>query len=365
MSIDKNSFADRAAGAVLGGLIGEALGVGPHWYYDLDHLRRDHGDWIDGYTTPKPGHYHDGLKAGQLSQAGIIAELLLDTIIETGGYAESAFTAQLDKALFPLLDGVPTHGPGGYTSQSIREAWRKRQQDGKDWGQLAGPADTTEAAERIFILAALFAADPWRAAAESRDNALLTQNDTTVVALTTAYASVLAALVRGEPLDAQISNKLMQLVRSGKLPFHHVTTEGSQPPVAGAAEAAVGANFPSPDALIGIATAVRTASDPAIRIEPAWKVAQVYGLPCAIYYQLPTAYYLAARFGTDFEGAVLQAINGGGQNQARALLTGALVGAQVGLSAIPQRFITGLERGDALVEKAQELGRLAAQIAAA
>jgi hypothetical protein len=34
----------------------------------------------------------------------------------------------------------------------------------------------------------------------------------------------------------------------------------------------------------------------------------------------------AARFRDDFESAVLHAVNGGGQNQARAMLTGTLVG---------------------------------------
>jgi ADP-ribosylglycohydrolase len=55
------------------------------------------------------------------------------------------------------------------------------------------------------------------------------------------------------------------------------------------------------------------AFDPGIKIEPAWKVSIVYGMPCAIYHQLPIAYYLAARFRNDFEQAVLYALNGGGQ----------------------------------------------------
>lgn len=64
-----NTIQDRASGAIMGALIGDAMALGPHWYYDLDELRRDYGDWIDGYTDPKPGRYHDGLKAGQLSQS--------------------------------------------------------------------------------------------------------------------------------------------------------------------------------------------------------------------------------------------------------------------------------------------------------
>jgi len=40
-------------------------------------MRRDFGNWITGYTTPKPHRYHVGLKAGQLSQAGIVTTMLL------------------------------------------------------------------------------------------------------------------------------------------------------------------------------------------------------------------------------------------------------------------------------------------------
>jgi ADP-ribosylglycohydrolase len=99
------------------------------------------------------------------------------------------------------------------------------------------------------------------------------------------------------------------------------------------------------------------AHDPGVRIEPAWKVSIVYGMPCAIYHQLPAVYYLAARFRDNFESAVLHAVNGGGQNMARAMLTGALVGAQVGVSGIPQRFIDGLKDGEELCRLARELSR--------
>ena len=97
------------------------------------------------------------------------------------------------------------------------------------------------------------------------------------------------------------------------------------------------------------------AADPDVRIEPAWKVSLVYGMPCAIYHQLPAAYYLAARFADDFEAAVLHSVNGGGQNQARTILTGALVGAQTGLSGIPQRFVDGLEKKEELLKLAEAL----------
>jgi ADP-ribosylglycohydrolase len=350
---------NRAAGTVMGALIGDALAVGPHWYYDLEELRRDHGDWITAYTEPKPNRYHAGLKAGQLSQAGIITAMLLRSLVDCGGYDEKDFCRRLDEELFPQLDGNPASGPGGYTSQSIREAWRRRVREKKSWNETGGHADTTEAAERALALAARYAKDPAKAARTVISNCLLTQSDEAIVAMTTAYCCVLALLVSGERLDPFLCDKLMDLVKSNDLPFHAVTTGKSQPPKRGEADTPHAGHFSSPDALLTHSYMAEAALDPGIRIEPAWKVSIVYGMPCAIYHQLPAAYYLAARFHDDFESAVLHALNGGGQNQARSILTGALVGAQVGLSNIPQRFLDGLENASELIELACKLGEQA------
>ncbi len=350
---------DRAAGAVLGALIGDALGVGPHWYYDLDEMHRDYGTWITGYTDPKPHRYHGDLKAGQLSQAGIITTMLLRSVVEGNGYDEADFCRRLDDELFPQLDGKPMSGPGGYTSQSIRETWRRRVEQHLPWKETGGHADTTEAAERALVLAARYANSPAKVAQTVAANCLLTQADDAVVAMTTAYAAVLALLVQGEKLDAAISDKLMDLVKQGELPFHAVTSDKLGPPKPGDPDPPRAGRFSSPDALLTPSYMAEAALDPGVRIEPAWKVSIVYGMPCAIYHQLPAAYYLAARFSDDFEQAVLHAINGGGQNQARAILTGALVGAQVGLSGIPQRFLDGLENAAELIALAKQLGEQA------
>ncbi len=348
---------DRAAGAVVGAFIGDALGLGPHWYYDLAELRRDYGAWITGYTDPKPGRYHGGLKAGQLSQAGFILKLLLTSLVERGGYDETDFCRRMDEELLPLLDGTPVNGPGGYTSQSIRDLWRARVERKLPWGQTGGHADTTEAIERTLALGVRYALDPARLAGTITANTILTQGDETVVSMTVAYGAVLGQLVQGHRLDSRLSGRLMRLVNSGALPFHAVTNDNLRPPRPGDPDPLRAGRFASPDALLTPSYMAGAASDPDIRIEPAWKVSIVYGMPCAIYHQLPAAYYLAARFHDDIESALLHAVNGGGQNQARAILSGALVGAQVGFSRIPRRFLDGLEESASLC-------RLAAALAA-
>jgi len=352
---------DRAAGAIMGAFIGDALGVGPHWYYDLAEQQRDYGTWISNYTDPRPERYHSQLKAGQLSQAGFILKLTIQSLVEREGYEAEDFCRRMDEELFPLLDGTPVNGPGGYTSQSIRETWRRRVQQKLPWSQTGGHADTTEAAERTLAIAVRYACRPDKLAAVITDNTILTQSDEMVVAMTVAYGAVLGLLIQGHALDTGLSGKLMNLVKSGALPFHIVTGDNLQPPRPGDPDPPRAGRFASPDALLTPSYMAAAAVDPDIRIEPAWKVSIVYGMPCAIYHLLPAIYYLAARFHNDFESAVLHAINGGGQNLSRALLTGALVGAQTGLSGIPSRFLDGLEDAATLRQLAETLAHKASE----
>ena len=346
---------DRAAGAIMGVLIGDALALGPHWYYDLDELRREYGPWVTDYTDPRPGHYHAGMRAGQLSQTGLLIETLLRSVAERGGYDEADWTQRMDADFLPRLDGKPKSGPGGYTNQDMRDVYRHRVVEGRPWGECASPADTTEAAVRTVVLAARYAVDPQTAATLSAAHAKLTQDDRLTLSLSVAFSCVVSALVRGEPMDGNISHNLMRLVQGGELPFGHVTGPNLAPPAAGSAAHIPVENFPSPDGILLPSYCAEAANDPGIRIEPASKVAVLYGLPCAIYGPLPAAYYLAARFSGEFENPVLHALNGGGQNMSRAQLTGALAGAQVGLSAIPTRFVDGLENGPALAALAREV----------
>lgn len=352
---DLNPVQNRAAGALMGAFIGDALGVGPHWFYDLNELQKHYGTWIDDYTRPLPGRYHDGLEPGDLSQSGIILALTIDSLLQAKGYDDDHFRRRFESEIFGQIDGTPMSGPGGYTSQSVREAFLRWQANGGGWTGIAGPADSTEALERTIALGAFHAFDLKAMAAAVNRNARLMQNDATVLSMTVAFNAVLAFLIQGRPLDGDLSSALMSSAKTGALPFYVLTTGNLAPPKEGEANPLDVETFASPDALLSPSYMARAALDPAIQIEPAWKVSLVYGMPCAIYHMLPAAYYLAARFGDDFESGVLHALNGGGQNQVRAMLTGVLIGAQSGIDKIPMRFIEGLTDKDALLSRVLEL----------
>lgn len=349
---------DRAIGAIMGAFIGDAIALGPHWYYDLDEQHKDYGRWITDYTNPKKGRYHENEKAGDLSQSGYILKLMMRSIIDNDGYNQDDFCKKMDEDLFTKIDGIPTNGPGGYTSQSIREVYRQRVEQKLAWSEVGSRADTTEAIERTLALGVRYTFKPKELAKAVSHNTFLTQVDDIVGSMTVAYSAVLAQLIQGEKLDKNISTKLMRLVKKGELPFHAVTSDNLQPPKAGSKDPSNIGLFASPDALLSPSFIAQAANDPDIKIEPAWKVSLVYGMPCAIYHILPASYYLAARFHNDFESAILHALNGGGQNQARSILTGALVGAQVGINNIPKRFIDGLNDKEELLKLATRLSEL-------
>jgi ADP-ribosylglycohydrolase len=51
-SLEKSQ--DAVIGAIMGVFIGDALGFGCHWYYDLSAMKADYGHWISDYVTSKP-----------------------------------------------------------------------------------------------------------------------------------------------------------------------------------------------------------------------------------------------------------------------------------------------------------------------
>lgn len=316
---------DRAMGAVVGMFVGDALGLGPHWYYDLDELRAEYGEWISDYMPPKPGRYHGGCKAGDVSQTGQVSMLLLSSLAEKGEYDEGDFTAKLDTFL-DTLDGTPEGGR--YTDIAMREVWKARKA-GVDWGEAAGMADSGEAAIRGVMLAARYADKPRDLAAHAMANIHLTHAEPFITAQSLAFTLSVCRLIRGKSLES-----------SGKSLMGWAQHEVDRALI---------------DAFLHPAFVHGAATNPEIVVEPPHSIAQIYGLACQLGFMAPAAYWLASRFGDDYETAVLTAINGGGNNMARACMTGALSGAMVGIQGIPQRFIDGLVDKDEILANAKKV----------
>ncbi len=335
-----NDRQDKAVGTIIGTLIGDALGVGPHWYYDLHQMEKDYGDWIDRYTTPKPNRFHAGLQAGENSQTGQVTTFLLESVVEYGAYTESDFTARLD-TLLETLDGTPQGGR--YTDHAMRDVYQARQKEGMTWSEAGSFADTAEAAIRTPVLAAHCCDDMERLVPSLRSNVVLTHRDPFIAGQSVAFGLIVAGLIEGNALG-HVHQWVMKGAKESSIPLTVYV-----PPPDGEVEVTF------TDAVLQPAWSHEAARDASIQIEPASSACRLFGMACTLGFLLPAAYYFASRFENDFYGAVMPALNGGGNNMARAALTGALAGAQVGLSGIPEYLIEGLYDHERLIDMASNI----------
>lgn len=333
---------DRIMGAVMGVFIGDALGVGTHWYYDLDALKNDFGPWISDYNDPKlestgkfakihQYRYDQGVRAGDLSQTGQLYKMLLESIVANGDYDRSEFAGRVDE-LFKTLNGK--NYSGRYTDVAIRETWRNRQR-GISWDdpKVGSNAITSDAAQMNVALAALYFEDPETLANKANSHTKLFYHNDFPITHSVAYSLVVGALINGVPLEhmAEHINGINVRVLTRNALYY--------------------------DSRIRVETG-QVAWDPDLRFAKPHLTSKVYGQHCEIQQLLPGAYYMVHHFPDDFEGAVLAAINGGGNNMARAALTGGMSGAMVGLSGIPERFITGLNDHEELLKLAEGVAAL-------
>lgn len=61
------------------------------------------------------------------------------------------------------------------------------------------------------------------------------------------------------------------------------------------------------------------------------------------------------RYESDFEKALAVSVNHKGDSDSTGAVTGNILGAKLGLSAIPKRFLTDLELSDVILETADNL----------
>lgn len=352
---------DRIAGCILGVFIGDALGVGVHWQYDLEKLEADRG-FVTGYLDPLPGTYHSGtsdapgrgkLRAGQLEQQGVIDKILLESLAHNKRLNQQDFLDRFEDVILkdPTMDGTREGGRYGWTDKSICEIYDCRITKQQPWSQCAPPrSDTPDAIVRAALIASLYFQTPREMSVQVELHAKSATLDSSVQAHSVAFASMIGAALQGVPLDHSMRDFLYQ--QPGRaLPFSSLLSSKDYDPTYG--------HFTEPDSLLWFGSIAKGVKEFQKSLNPAHRGVLLYGQFCAFFASLPSAYYCVARFPETFEDAVLCSVNGGGQNTMRTSLVGALLGARVGLSNIPTRFLSELEDADYLVELAKQVAQVA------
>ena len=353
--------ADRMRGALWGFFIGDALAMPVHWYYNIAALWQDFGD-IRDYQAPKAHHpnsimalantskagrgtqegdivgsvilkgkkqhwgqanrhYHQGMQAGDNTLNLLCARVLLRSLNTVGHYDSADFLRE-----YVSFMTEPDRHNDTYAESFHRDFFANYAQgvspencagaEGHDTASIGGLVSLS-----LVILATL------------RDGNFAATN---AAALTQQRLTHLSTSLERHTLE--LSTLLFNV-------FHDTNPDIEQ--LACAAASRLG--FPAAKVIQNVRR--NQSSDLDV-------IGGLLSPACYIDQSFPSVLYLAARYPNDFEAALIANTNVGGDNCHRGAVLGAILGANLGVEAIPQRWINGLT---AHTELNDEIERFIAQ----
>ena len=339
-------MSDPLHGMVWGSFIGDALAMPVHWYYDRAALHRDYGivrDYLPP-RNPHPGsilwrseytalnargeilhdqaqywgrrdiHYHQFLRAGENTLNLQLAKVLMESLVARGSYEPDGYLQRYTEFMLT---------PGQHRDTYVEECHRKfftAYARGAAPRKCAGSDIHIGGLAHVGILCAFLASDTKAARAAVREHITLTHRSDGVLAAGDALAQILCDTAAGGDLRTAI--------------FQHGADWFSK------RKAEQWSREPD-EVVIGH------------RVSPACYIADAF----------PASLYLAWKYAGDFESGVIANANVGGDNCHRGAVVGALLGAAVGESGIPPRFIGELHGTGPL--RAQIESRAATNVTAA
>ncbi len=319
---------DRLSGMVWGSLIGDALAMPAHWYYNRTQLHVDYGE-IRDFVSPKnphPGsilwrsrytaanskgeilheqarywgqrdvHYHQFLQPGENTLNLKLALELARLLTVLGRY-------DADLYLDDYIEFMTT--PGSHNDTYVEECHReffKRYSRGLRPRKCGGEDIHIGGLASVAILCAWARGEMEEAVQLVREHVSLTHRSRETLQAAETLARMLCDLIRGEDMAETLARrapawlKMKEAIKWGR----------------------------EPDSVV---------------------VGQRFSPACYIKEAFPATLYLAWKYADDLEAGLIANTNLGGDNCHRGAALGALLGAAGGRASVPARWRQGLLAG--------------------
>jgi len=342
------NHAERVRGALWGMFVGDALAMPVHWYYDVSAIQRDFGT-IRDYQAPKDHHPSSIMtlastgRAGRGTQDGeVIGGVILHGKKQYWGRpnqhyhqgmrpGDNTLNLLCARVLIRALNAAGRYDPADFLRDYV--AFMTTPDSHND--------TYAESYHRDFFANYARGIPPERCAgAESHDTA-------SIGGLVALPPVILATLKEGErsAVDQALLAQLRLTHRSRKLERYALALgdllirlmhDPEQPIANLACAVAETLGFPA------AATVDRVQRN---RLSDLDVIGRMLSPACYVDQSFPAVLYLTARYAEDFEGALIANTNLGGDNCHRGAVLGAILGAGLGLRAIPERWLLGLQAG--------------------
>jgi len=295
-----NDYHQRRAGLILGSFTADALSLGVHWIYDTAQLYQKFG-YVSNYHAPGADSYHPKKQAGEQSHVGDQALCLAAYLKRNQKWEAASF----------MQDWIGMWSSYGDYFDHATKATLQNIEDGLPATAAASHSQELAGAARSAPLVALMADESEAdCVAACVEQTLLTHTSEASQEAATFLASAGHRLVHGAALESTLRET-------------------------------------APKWALLKAESVRA-------LDAVEAVAKL-GQSCPIAAALPAVIYLALKHGDDLPKAFSENAMAGGDNCARALALGLLLGAARGEAAIPQEWKDGLIAKDTITAPGQKL----------
>jgi ADP-ribosylglycohydrolase len=281
---------------VLASFVADSLALGVHWVYDTARIEKEFGR-VDGFLKPASDSYHPTKGRGEFTHYGDQTFVLLESLAAKKGFELDDFAMRW-RRLFEAYDG--------YYDQATKATLQnfsieKRPVD------AGSPSKDLSGASRVAPLVFCYQDDLDTLVEAARDQTRMTHNNPNVIDGAEFFARVSWLVLHGTPpilAIEEVSNE-----RFDKSPLWHWVKDGIESKTA--------------ESVSAIAR---------------------FGQSCHVDDAFSGVVHLIAKYENNLEEALVQAVMAGGDSAGRGMVVGMVLGAHLGEQALPEEWISGLQR---------------------
>lgn len=289
-------MADNAKAMVLASFIGDSLALPAHWIYDTIQIESKFGR-VETFMKPDPTSYHPTKDAGEFTHYGDQALVLLNSIADRSGFDPNHF-AESWRRLFSDYKGYIDKATRG-TLQNLSQGATVLEA-GSSSSDLAGAA-------RIAPLVYRYRESLEELIHHARTQTAMTHNNPLVIESAEFFARLTWEILNG--LSPREALSKMEKENFHQDPFSHWITH-----------------------------AVNTSGTNTQRV-----ISQ-FGQSCDTRGAFPSVIHLIAHHENDLKEALIENVMAGGDSAARGMVVGMVLGAYLGMEAIPGEWMENLKQ---------------------
>ena len=288
----------KAHAMVLASFVADSLALGAHWIYDTAKIRDSFGQ-VDHLLAPDPGSYHSGKSRGDFTHYGDQALVLLESLASEGKFDLNAFA----------------------------RSWRRFFADYKGY---------VDKATKGTLINFENGADPSYSGSSSTDLAAVGR----IAPLVLWYPDSLDGFLDAAAAQTRMTHNHPYVLESAEF-FSIVAWKALQgaDPVSALQDTARAHSWDSPigDWLTkGMSSADLDTVDAIKNL----------GQSCHTQDAFPSVVHLIVKYSGSLREALIRNVMAGGDSAGRGMVVGMVLGAHLGLEAVPSDWMNGLKQGE-------------------